>query len=182
MIESKPVMQRKLEAVVGMMREGKWADALVSWEDFASCHSDLAATCLGLARELRDLGQRKEAESIFRKMIDRFPADPKPALDYAMMAYARREWPEAIRRFQIVRSRFPDVLDGHRFVGDLLFGQRQFDEADVVLREAISRFPDEPRLAISYAWSAHLKGDKVGEWQEASERWHSLVSRFPGEP
>jgi Tfp pilus assembly protein PilF len=163
------------------MREGKWADALVSWEDFATHYSDPGATYLGLARELRDLGQREEAESIFRKMLDRFPENPKPALDYAMMAYARREWPEAIRRFQIVRSRFPDVVDGHRFVGDLLFGQGQFDEADVVLREAMSRFPDEPRLAISYAWSAHLKGDKVGDWQEASERWYSLVSRFPGE-
>jgi hypothetical protein len=127
------------------------------------------------------LGQSEQAEKIFRKMLDRFPANPKPALDFAMMAYARRDWPEAIRRFQIVRSRFPDVLDGHRFVGDLLLGQKQFDEADAVLREAMSRFPDEPRLAISYAWSAHRKGDKVGDWKEAGERWSSLVSRFPGE-
>lgn len=181
MTESKPTIQHMFESIVGMMQEGKWADALVSWEDFVTCHSDLGATCLGLARELRDLGQSEQAESIFRKMLDRFPASLKPALDFAMMAYARREWPEAIRRFEIVRSRFPDVLDGHRFVGDLLLGQRHFDEADAVLREAMSRFPDEPCLAISYAWSAHRKGDKVGDWQEASERWYSLVSRFPGE-
>jgi len=181
MTESKPNIQHTLEAIVGMMQEGKWADALVSWEGLATRYPDLSATYLGLARELRDLGRIEESESIFRKMLDRFPANPKPALDYAMLAYARREWPEAIRRFQLVRSRFPDVLDGHRFVGDLLFGQRQFDEADAVLREAISRFPDEPRLAISYAWSAHLKGDKVGDWKEASERWYALVSRFPDE-
>jgi tetratricopeptide (TPR) repeat protein len=181
MTESKPVMQRMLGAIVGMMEEGKWVDALASWGDFATRYSDLAATYLGLARELRDLGQSEEAESIYRKMLDRFPANLKAAFDYAMMAYARREWPEAIRRFQIVRSRFPDVLDGQQFVGDLLFGQRRFDEADVVLCEAMSRFPDEPRLAISYAWSAHLKADKAGNWREASERWYSLVSRFPGE-
>jgi tetratricopeptide (TPR) repeat protein len=182
MSESKPIMQRKLEAIVGMMREGKWAAALVSWENFATDYSDLGATRLGLARELRNLGKSEEAESIFCEMLDRYPENAKPALDYAMMAYARRDWPESIRRFQIVRSRFPDLLDGHRFVGDLLFGQRQFDEADAVLREAMLRFPDDPRLAISYAWSAHLKGDKVGDWQEASQRWRLLVSRFPGEP
>ena len=141
----------------------------------------LAQPVLGLARELRDLGKSQEAESIFREMLDRYPENPKPALDYAMMAYAQRDWPEAIRRFQIVRSRFPDLLDGHRFVGDLLFGQGQFDEADAVLREGMLRFPDDPRLAISYAWSAHLRGDKVGDWQEARERWRLLVLRFPGE-
>jgi hypothetical protein len=31
MSESRPVMQRMLESIVGMMQEGKWADALVSW-------------------------------------------------------------------------------------------------------------------------------------------------------
>jgi predicted Zn-dependent protease len=83
---------------------------------------------------------------------------------------------------QILRSRFPHVLDGHRFVGDLLIGQKQFDEADAVLRDAMALFPNEPRLAISYAWSAQLKGDKAGNWNEANKRWHSLISRFPGEP
>jgi tetratricopeptide (TPR) repeat protein len=164
------------------MREGKWADALSSWDNFATAYPGPGETRLNLARELRGLGKSKEAESIYCELLDRFPGNPKPALDYAMMAYARREWPEAIRRFQIVRARFPELVDGHRFVGDLLFGQKRFDEADAVFREAMLRFPDEPRLAISYAWSGHLKGDKIGEWQEAGERWRLLVSRFPGEP
>jgi len=171
MSDSKPTMQHQLEAIVGMMQEGKWADALASWESFATRHSNHAATYLSVARELRDMRQSELAETVFFKMLERFPANLKPAIDYAMMAYARQDWREAIRRFQLVRSRFPDALDGHRFVADLLLGQKQFDEADIVLREAISRFPDEPRLAISYAWSAHRKGDKVGNWSEAGERW-----------
>ena len=69
MNESKPIMQRKLEAIVGMMREGKWADALVSWGTFATSHSDLGATRLGLARELRDLGKKPGGGKHFSRNV-----------------------------------------------------------------------------------------------------------------
>src|SRR5665213_334284 len=120
MTESAPQMQNMLETIAELMREGKWADSLISWEHFATRYSDLSAAYLGLARQLRDLGRIEEAEKLFSKMLNRFPTMSQPALDYAMMAYARHEWTEAIRRFQTVRSRFPDVLDAHRVVGDLL--------------------------------------------------------------
>ena len=176
-----PAIQTRLEAIVGMMQEGKWVDALLSWGDLSSHHSDLRKTCLVLARELRDLGRRQEAESVFVLMMHRYPDDINPVLDYSMVAYAAREWPEAIRRFQLMRSRFPDVLDGYRFVSDLLVGQRRFDEADAVLREGMSRFPREVCLAKSYGWSAHFSGDQGGNWEDARERWYALVSKFPNE-
>ncbi len=178
---TRPAIQTRLEAIVGMMQDGKWGDALLSWEDLSTRHSDFRRTSLGLARELRDLGQRQEAEGVFTQLLDRYPEDINPVLDYAMMAYAAREWPEAIRRFQLMRSRFPDALDGYRFVSDLLIGEKRFDEADAVLREGMSRFPDELRLAKSYCWSAHLRGDQGGGWEEASVRWLALTSRFPEE-
>src|ERR1700734_55318 len=139
MSDSKPTMQTLLEAIVRMMQEGRWVDALASWENFSTRYSDNTATYLSVARELRDLRQSEQAESIFCRMLDRFPANLKPALDYAMMAYSRHDWREAIRRFKLGRSRFPDTLDGHRFVADLLLGQKQFEEADSVLREALLR-------------------------------------------
>jgi tetratricopeptide (TPR) repeat protein len=104
------------------------------------------------------------------------------SLDYALSAYSEQNWPEAIRRFTELRARFPGNITGYRYVGDLLFGQGHYDEADVALREAMARFPDEPALAVSYAWAAHLKADQTGEWSEASNRWRHLANVFPNNP
>jgi tetratricopeptide (TPR) repeat protein len=182
MVDSKIRMQAALEDIVEVMRTGNWAGAMVKWADVTAQYGDLAATYLSVARELRDSGKAEEAEHLFQEILNRFPANLEAAMDYAMMAYARQEWLEAIPRFETVRSRFPEVLDGHRFVADLFVGQKQFDNADAVLREAMTRFPTDPRLATSYAWSGHLKCDQMGDWREAGERWRWLVSQFPGEP
>ena len=136
---------------------------------------------VNLARELRELGRTAEAESVLSHLCNDFPENSvsEAMFDFAMIAYSRKDWSVAIERFERLHNRFPDNLDGHRFLGDLLIGQHRFDEADVVLRDAISRYPQEVQLAVSYAWSAHLKGDRIGDWQEASVRWYSLLSQFP---
>jgi tetratricopeptide (TPR) repeat protein len=182
MADSKIRMQTALEDIVEIMRRGNWPDALLKWGGIATQYPDLAGAYLSVARELRDLGKSEDAERVFGEMLERFPANVEAAVDYAMMAYARREWLEAIRRFEMVRTRFPEALEGHRFCADLWCGQKQFENADTVLRDAMARFPAEPRLAISYAWSAHLRGDQIGDWREASQRWRWLTSHFPDEP
>jgi tetratricopeptide (TPR) repeat protein len=182
MAESKISMQAALDDIVEGMRGGKWTDALLKWQDVTTRYADASGGYLTVARELRDAGKVEEAEQVYREILNRFPASVEPAMEYAMMAYARQEWPEAISRFETVRSRFPEVLDGHRFVADLLVGQKQFEEADAVLRDAMARFPSEPQLAISYAWSGHFKGDLLADWREAGERWRWLVAHFPSEP
>ncbi len=93
----------------------------------------------------------------------------------------QQDWPEAIRRFDDLRLRFPDDLTGYRYVGDLLFAQGRFVEADGIIREGIT-ISRSPYSAISYAWAAHLKADQTGEWGEAIDRWRGLAATFSATP
>lgn len=163
------------------MESREWSSALSALLDLSNRNPDLDAAFLRLSNELREMGRLKEAEDVLRQITVLFPGDQTAAFEYARMAYARREWSEAIKRFQLVSARFSDFLDGYRFLGDLLYGQARYDEADAVIAEGMRRFPDEPRLAVSYAWSAHLRGDKTGDWEEAYARWRSVNTRFPEE-
>jgi tetratricopeptide (TPR) repeat protein len=166
----------RMEHVLGLLRQSDWNNALEAWDTVAW------KPWLDMARELRDLGRRDEADRVLHKLTERFPGQAEPALEHASMAYAEQNWAEAITRFEMFRQRFPDSVVGYRYVGDLLFGQGRFDEADIVIQEGMARFPDEMALAVSYAWSGHLKGDQIGDWGEACKRWRLLVSLFPDNP
>ena len=131
------------------------------------------------ARELQAAGRIDEAESVFQELSHSFPGEYDAALDYALIAYSKQNWVEALLRFQAVLTRFPEVITGYRYVGDLLFAQGRFDEADAVILDGMARFPEEDALVISYAWSAHFKGDQDADWYEASNRWRVLNSTCP---
>lgn len=181
MTPTKPTIQGLLETAVSHMQAEKWAAALTALRDFAARNSDLNSVFFRLSNELREMGRLKEAEEVLHQITILFPDDQRAAFGYARMAYARRDWRESIKRFQHLTECFPDFLDGYRFLGDLLYGQKRYDEADIVIAEGMSRFPAEPRLAVSYAWSGHLKGDQTRDWRTACERWQSLVRTFPDE-
>jgi predicted Zn-dependent protease len=50
-------------------------------------------------------------------------------------------------------------------------------EIDDILAAGVARLPDEPSLAIAYAWAAHNRAD----WPEAAARWAAARDRFPDE-
>jgi tetratricopeptide (TPR) repeat protein len=129
----------------------------------------IAAACLN------DLGRHDEAESMIRRGVQKLPNEFELHVQHARNATQRREWPEALRRWEVVRRRFE-----HQFVGPLHAAQclremGRFAEAETILTEACERFYQIDWL---YAESADLATAK-GDYDVAVQRWAALLRRSP---
>jgi tetratricopeptide (TPR) repeat protein len=129
----------------------------------------IAAACL------TDLGRHGEAETMIARGVLKLPNKVDLHVQHARNATQRREWPEALRRWQVVRSRF-----GQQFVGPL--GEAQclremcrFSEAEKILTEACERFYQIDWVYAEWADLATAKGD----FDEAVQRWEALLRRSP---
>jgi tetratricopeptide (TPR) repeat protein len=114
------------------------------------------------------------ADEIYRLGLQKFPHSVAMHTDYAWCAEECGDISAAIARWRTLRSCFIDVPLGHVRLGVLFRDHGRFEEADLVLSEAIARFPDDMDVLTAHAWVAHQRGD----WEEALKRWENIISRF----
>jgi predicted Zn-dependent protease len=81
----------------------------------------------------------------------------------------------AIEQAEQLRARFPADLAGYQVAVAALRTIERFDDADALLRDATSRFPDAPWPLIDQAWSARARDDRA----EAIRLAGQLRTRFP---
>jgi tetratricopeptide (TPR) repeat protein len=81
------------------------------------------------AHRLFEAGRYAEAEDVLRAAIERFPAEAWPTRNYARLAHDRRDWIEAILRWESLRRRFPNEDDGYTLGADALRAAGHGDEA-----------------------------------------------------
>jgi tetratricopeptide (TPR) repeat protein len=93
-------------------------------------------------------------------------------------ASVRREHDEALRLWSEARSRFPDAPRSWLRTAEVMIELSRFDEAEAVLDEAVSRFPDHFWLARTRALIARSLGDDV----EAYTRCRAVRQAFPDNP
>ena len=127
------------------------------------------------ANALRELGRLDDAEALISEAMQRFPDEERPAIEFAFLAHHRRDWTEALERWQTLRGRFRACIEGHLHGAIPLNALRRHDEAERLVAEAISRFPDSAELASEYAWIAAHRH----RWAEAEERFETVRNRFP---
>ena len=101
-----------------------------------------------IQRELRWFG---EAEATLAAAVERFPAEPEPYIDYARVAEARGDWPEAALRWELVRESFPDRAAGYVGGAGALRELGRADEAEALTAEAAERFSTDATAAAEYA-------------------------------
>jgi tetratricopeptide (TPR) repeat protein len=99
-------------------------------------------------------------------------------VQHARNATERREWPEALRRWEVVRSRFENEFLGPLGVAQCLRELGRFAEAEEVLTDALVRFYQIDWL---YAERANLATAK-GDFNEAVQCWEALLRRSPSFP
>lgn len=153
---------------------GELSNARELWRAIRDLFPDNLYGYLGGALTSRRAEGFDEADDIYRAALSRFPESVALFTDFAWSAEERKDIPEAIRRWQMVRARFPDAALGYVRPGILLRDSGRFDEADVILKEAVQRFPDHAEAATSYAWSAQHQRN----WPEALKRWELVVTNF----
>jgi predicted Zn-dependent protease len=155
-------------------RRKDWTVALRRWIEVRELCGHIAGV-VGSANALKELGRYDEAERLLSDAMYKVGNDPTVWLEHARIAEHKRDWEEAARRWEKLRSRFPMLpLVYVHIVRPLLELGRQAD-AEKVLREGIRRLPDDPTPFIELAWLAHRRGD----WSEAAVRWAVVRERFP---
>ena len=120
-----------------------FAAALDRWAEMQVAFADHPAAYSGAATTLRELGRTEDAEALVAAAMARLPDDPGIAAEHARTALARRDWNEAVARWEQMAVRFPDRTEPHLGVAFVLREQGRFAETDARLREAIKRFPED---------------------------------------
>jgi tetratricopeptide (TPR) repeat protein len=129
----------------------------------------VAATCLS------DLGHQDEAEAMIRSGVSKCQYDADMLVRYAQHAARRCDWPEALLRWQRVIRQF-QVVPGWLGAAQCLKEMGRFPEAENILTGACEHFHMNP---WPFAESASLATTK-GDFDEAVQRWESLLRQFPG--
>ena len=156
-------------------RRGDWAEALRRWEYADKCFPGTPDCIAGLGDALQHLGRLEEADARMAAALSCFPEHAPIAIEYARVAHRRREWPEALLRWEYVCERFPTNAEGVSGVVAALEMLGDVEKREAILESAVLRFPDRVSFAIDYARVAHQRRD----WPESLRRWTIADERFP---
>jgi tetratricopeptide (TPR) repeat protein len=159
-------------------RRGDYADAARRWGHVRAQFPDFSVAYTAGAVCLRELRQLDEAEALLAEAMARFPDDPSPSIEHAWVAHARRDWSAAAQRWEVVHSNWPNIAAGFTGAAVALRELGQMAEAEAVLQDAVSRFPDDAGAAIEYAWTAHF----ARNWTAAVSRWEEVRAKLPSQP
>ena len=152
-----------------------WEEALARWREARTRFPEEAASYVGEAAALRRSGRMEEAEPLLLKAAERLPHDPAPLAEWALIAHERRDWEEALKRWDSVHANFPDHRNAYLFGAMALRELGRLDEAEALLRSALGRFSPDFALQVEHGRIAEARGDM----SEAQARWAALKSAFP---
>jgi predicted Zn-dependent protease len=129
----------------------------------------VAAACLLTLERFAD------AEEIVKRGVQMAPDEAELHIQNARNAARRRDWPEALLRWDVVRTRFDDKFLGHLGVAQSLKELGRFDEAEDILVAMHDRFYKVQWGFLEWADLAAARGNL----EEAADRWRAVVKRFP---
>jgi tetratricopeptide (TPR) repeat protein len=144
-----------------------WTAALRRWERVRDDFPGHESSHLFGGVALRELGRYDEADAWLTGAMHRFPTNAEAAVHHGWVANARRDWTEALRRWNDVRREFPNHAAPYFGSGVALRELGRLDEAEAILADGRLRFPADAGVALEYGWVAQMRGD----WPEAARRW-----------
>jgi tetratricopeptide (TPR) repeat protein len=93
----------------------------------------------------------------------------------ARAAQAKNDWAEAGRLWLYVVAVNQDYLEAWRLAALALRRQQFRAEAEVLLKKAVERFPDDSGLALTRGWNLM----ELRDWPQAERAWQDVIARFP---
>jgi len=149
-----------------------WDEAYRRWDSLRERHPQ---GFVGAALALNELGRADEAEALLANGRFRYPTYPQIATTQAHIAEVTGNTAEALRRWAVVRERFPLERFGYEGAIKLLRKQQEWAKADEIAEQAIRRFPAGDWPLAEYANIARERRD----WPEAAKRWAAVLAAFP---
>jgi tetratricopeptide (TPR) repeat protein len=152
-------------------------EILSRWQIALDRLPDLPLGYSRVAGALRDLRRHDEADAVLSEAQAKFPDEPGMLLEFARVAEARKDWPEALRRWNLARERLPGNWQVYTGAAAAFRALKQFDDADAVLSAGLENLPTEPVLLFDYCRIAEARE----EWPEAARRWSAAREKLPNQ-
>ena len=117
---------------------------------------DPVTHCIHISRGLRQKKALDEAEALVVDARLAHPGHAGLAVEYAEIATARRDWPNAAARWQTVLDLLAEAAPPDAYVSltQAYDKQQDFASADKVLNVGRSKFPDDLGIAAAYGRTA----------------------------
>ena len=138
---------------------------------------DVSAT-LERCAELRERGRYAEADDALGPLLRARPVGADAMVAHALNANGRRDWNEALRRWEAVSERFPHLDAAHFNKAIILREIGRLDEADALFCDIRRRLPDNYDAGFQWGLHPHY----MQAWAVAADRWHELRASWPNEP
>jgi len=155
--------------------DGDWDEATERWAALRQHHPPDPVGYVAGAAALSEAGRIDEAEALIAETVNRFPEQQEAAVQHGWIANRRRDWAEAVRRWEAVRQRYPAEIAGYWGAAQALRCMRRFAEAEAMIAEAGQRLPESAEPLVEYSWIAHDQH----HWPEAIRRWETVRQRMP---
>ncbi|HWB49786.1 MAG TPA: tetratricopeptide repeat protein [Stellaceae bacterium] len=143
------------------------AEALRLWDALREHSPERPDGYVWAVQVLWRSGRFDEAEALALAGFARFPAHPDLVVQHAWIASARKDWPEAVRRWALVRDHAPERIEGYLRGARALWQSGRSDEAESVAAAGLAREPENMDLVAESAWAATVRQD----WPKALLRW-----------
>ena len=157
---------------------GHWAEALHRWETVRLRFPNDPGAAANIANVLIELKREQDAIPLLHWLVEHHPDWPDGWIGLAKQALHEKQLEEAIRRWQDVRERFPDLPVGWGFGVESLAAAGHIYEADTLASEGLARFSDNLWLAHTHA-TLPLRHDNL---IEGAARWAKVREHFPNDP
>jgi len=156
----------------------EWPRALEQWRLVRERLPDDPSGLVGIATALCQLGRFDEADRELQAAANTVAAHPEMEACYCRVAEFRRDWRQALGRWNAARDRRPGNAEAHIGVVRALLSLGRMAEAEAAAEAAKAQFPGHLDVHAIHAECAHWRGD----WALASRRWDDVELRFAGNP
>ncbi len=157
---------------------GDLAEAARRWGELSACLPGAPDGYLGSAYTLRALGRIADAEAALAPALELFPNNFFVLAEHAWTGERLGDQTERMRRWDVVRTRFPDNPLGHVRVAETCREAGRLAEAMTLAEAAAIRFPDDVGAALVQAYLTRAQRGLAA----ALACWERAHARFPEDP
>ena len=157
------------------MRRKDYHEAAKRWRSLVSKFPHHPEGYAGEARVMAAIGDFDREEMLCRSSIARKPDEFWPYKELAEISMSQKDFPEALRRWQTVRDRFPGNSEGYVRACEAFCELKKFPDAETLCRQLIENIPNDISSYAEYAEISMRKNDFSG----ALSRWQTVRDKFP---
>ena len=151
-----------------------WNEAARAWELYRTHFPDDPDGFVFGTVSLREAGEHARAEALADSVLDVFAGHSRLFVERGLICFMTRDWPEAKRRFDAIRRKFPHEIDGYVRGSEVALNMGEHEEALALTEAVVQRHPDSRNLLEDYATLA----ERLAAPERAAAAWGAHRERY----